>query len=127
MAIDTKAHVLFIGCRKPAKMIVMSEADGKVIADLPIGAGVDATKFYAGHAFASAGDGTLTVVGEKAGKYEVLQTVKTPNGARTMGVDEGTGKVYLPTAEFEAPAAGAPPSRPKAKPDSFMIVEVGRK
>jgi len=127
MAIDTKAHVLFIGCRKPAKMIVMSEADGKVIADLPIGAGVDATKFYAGHAFASAGDGTLTVVGEKAGKFEVLQTVKTPSGARTMGVDEGTGKVYLPTAEFEAPAPGAAPGRPKAKPDSFMIVEVGQK
>jgi DNA-binding beta-propeller fold protein YncE len=127
MAVDTKAHVLFIGCRKPAKMIVMSEADGKVIADLPIGAGVDATKFYAGHAFASAGDGTLTVVGEKAGKFEVLQTVKTPSGARTMGVDEGTGKVYLPTAEFEAPAPGAAPGRPKAKPDSFMIVEVGQK
>jgi DNA-binding beta-propeller fold protein YncE len=126
MAIDTKGHHLFIGCRKPAKMIVMNTADGKVIADLPIGAGVDATKFYAGNAFASAGDGTLTVVGEKAGKFEVLQTVKTPNGARTMGVDEGTGKIYLPTAEFEAPVPGAA-GRPKAKPDTFMIVEVGQK
>jgi len=127
MAIDPKGHHLFIGCRKPAKMIVMNTADGKVIADLPIGTGVDATKFYAGLAFASAGDGTLTVVSEKGGKFEVVQTVKTPNGARTMGVDEGTGKIYLPTAEFEAPAPGAAPARPRAKPDTFMIVEVGQK
>jgi hypothetical protein len=69
----------------------------------------------------------LTVVGEKSGKFEVLQTVKTPNGARTMGMDEGTGKIYLPTAEFEPPAPGAAPARPRAKPDTFMIVEVGQK
>jgi hypothetical protein len=57
----------------------------------------------------------------------VLQTVKTAVGARTMGVDEGTGKIYLPTAEFEAPTPGASPGRPRPKPDTFMIVEVGRK
>jgi DNA-binding beta-propeller fold protein YncE len=39
MALDKKTHRLFIGCRKPQKMIVMSTDDGKVIADLPIGAG----------------------------------------------------------------------------------------
>jgi len=33
----------------------------------------------------------------------------------------------LPTAEFEAPAPGAAPGRPKAKPDTFMIIEVGEK
>ena len=126
MAVDPKGHHLFIGCRKPAKMIVMNEADGKVVADLPIGVGVDATKFHAGRAFASSGDGTLTVVGEKAGKFDVEQTVKTPTGARTMGIDDATGKIYLPTAEFETPSPGAT-GRPKAKPDSFMIVEVGAK
>ena len=53
MAIDRKTHRLFVGCRNPQKLIVMSAEDGKVLADLPIGAGVDATKFHAGHAFAS--------------------------------------------------------------------------
>jgi hypothetical protein len=43
-----------------------------------------------------------------------------------MGVDDATGKLYLPTAEFETPALGAT-GRPKAKPNTFMIVEVGRK
>src|ERR1700688_241882 len=84
LSIDTAKRRLFIGCRNPQKLIVMSTDDGKVLADLPIGAGVDATKFHAGHAFASCGDGTLTVAVEKAGKFEVDQVVKTPAGARTM-------------------------------------------
>lgn len=127
MAIDRKAHRLFIGCRNPQKLIVMNTEDGKVIADLPIGAGVDATKFHAGHAFASCGDGTLTVAAEKAGRFEVEQVVKTPKGARTMGVDDATGKLYLPTAEMEQPAPGSPSQRPRPKSDTFMIVEVGQK
>jgi DNA-binding beta-propeller fold protein YncE len=126
MSIDRKNHVLFIGCRNPQKMIVMSTADGKVVASLPIGAGVDATKEHAGLAFASCRDGSLTVVGQKEGKYDVLQVVKTPEGARTMGVDPSTNTIYLPTSEFEAPAPGANPARPKMKPDSFMIVVVGQ-
>ena len=36
MALDKKTHRLFIGCRKPQKMIVMSTEDGKVLSDLPI-------------------------------------------------------------------------------------------
>jgi DNA-binding beta-propeller fold protein YncE len=127
MAIDRKTHRLFIGCRNPQKLIVMSTVDGKVIADLPIGAGVDATRFHDGHAFASCGDGTLTVAVEKAGKFEVEQVVKTPNGARTMGLDDSTFSLYLPTAEFEAPTPGAASRRPRPKPDTFIIVEVGKK
>ena len=122
MAIDPKTHRLFIGCRNPQKLIVMSTDDGKVLADLPIGAGVDATGFDAGLAFASDGDGSLIVAAEKAGKFEVAQSVKTPTGARTMGIDSATHKVYLPAAEFEALQPGE--RRPKMKPDSFMIIEV---
>jgi DNA-binding beta-propeller fold protein YncE len=126
MAIDTKTHRLFIGCRKPQKMIVMSTDDGKVIADLPIGAGVDATKVDAGQAFASCRDGSLAVVGETSpGKFEIVQTVKTPIGARTMGIDTSTHRIYLPTAEFEEPKPGAT-GRPAMKPGSFMIVVVAQ-
>jgi YVTN family beta-propeller protein len=126
MALDRKTHRLFIGCRNPQKLVVMSTEDGRVIASLPIGAGVDATAVDDQKAFASCGDGTLIVVGEKAGKFEVEQVVKTPNGARTMGLDAMTHRLYLPTAEFEATEPGAAARRPRAKPDTFMIVEVGR-
>jgi hypothetical protein len=122
LSMDVAKHRLFVGCRRPQKLIVMSADDGKVLADLPIGAGVDATKF-AGDAFASCGDGTLTVAREPdAGKFEVVQTVATPRGARTMGIDPKSRTLYLPTAEFEPPSQ--PQSRPRPKPGSFMIVVV---
>jgi hypothetical protein len=122
MALDSRNHLLFIGCRDPQKLIVMSTEDGKVVADLPIGAGVDATKIDGAQALASCGDGTLTVVDQKNGKYEVEQVVKTADGARTMGVDPSTHTIYLPTAELQPPAPGQ--RRPRPKPDTFMIVEV---
>ena len=72
MSIDPDKRRLFIGCRKPQKLIVMSTDDGQVLADLPIGPGVDATHFDGGDAFASCRDGSLTVARETAaGKFEV--------------------------------------------------------
>lgn len=113
MTIDTKTRRLFIGCRKPQKLIVMSTETGKVVADLPIGDHVDAVKLDSGHVFASCADGTLAVARETSpGKFEIVQTVKTPPGARTMGVDPTTHKIYLPTAE--------------TAPRAFIIVEVAR-
>ena len=122
MAIDPAAHRLFIGCRNPQKLVVMNDETGKIEAALPIGAGVDATAAGAGLAFASAGDGTLTVAAEKAGAFDVQQTVKTPTGARTLGMNAETHRLFLPTAEMEPATTG----RPRPKPDTFMIVVVGQ-
>ena len=118
MAIDPHNHRLFIGCRNPQKLIVMDTDTGKVEAALPIGAGVDAALFIDGQAFASCHDGSLTVIGERDGKFEIQQVVKTLEGARTMGGIRG--HIYLPTAELEPAATG----RPKPKPGTFMIVHV---
>ena len=124
MAIDEKNHRLFIGCRRPQKLIVMSTEDGRILANLPIGAGVDATKFDQGQAFASTGDGRLSVVAETSpGNFEVVQTVDTRRGARTMGIDTSSHTIFLPTAEFEEAAPG---TRPAMKPDTFMILVVSR-
>src|SRR5260370_9753242 len=98
MAIDTKTHRLFIGCRKPQKLIVMSTDNGKVLSDLPIGAGVDATKVDAGQAFASCRDGSLAVASETSpGKFEIVQTVKTPQEPSTIGKDPPTHPIHPPT------------------------------
>ena len=122
MSMDRGHRRLFIGCRKPKTLVVMSADDSKVVASLPIGAGVDATRFD-GDAFASCRDGTLSVARETSpGKFEIVQVVKTPVGARTMDIDPATHTLYLPTAEFLPPADAG--SRPAAKPDSFMIVVV---
>ena len=126
LSIDPAKKRLFVGCRNPQKLIVMSTDDGKVLGDLPIGAGVDATKFDGSQAFASCRDGRLFIAGETSpGKFEIMQTVTTPVGARTMDVDAQAHKVYLATAEFEEQKPGAT-GRPSAKPGSFMIVVVAR-
>jgi DNA-binding beta-propeller fold protein YncE len=121
LSIDPVKGRLFVGCRKPQKLIVMSTDDGKVLSDIPIGAGVDATG-YAGDVFASCRDGTLTVAREtSSGKFELAQTVTTALGARTMGVDASTHSLYLPTAEF-GPAVEN--KRPMPMPGTFKVVVV---
>jgi hypothetical protein len=123
MSIDRANHRLFIGCRNPQRLVVMNSQSGKVEAALPIGSGVDATVADAGFAFASAGDGNLAVAAEKSGKFDVVQTVKTPTSARTMGLDPQTHRLYLAAAESEPGTNG----RPHPKPNTFMIVVVATK
>jgi hypothetical protein len=121
MAIDTRNGRLFIGCRGPQKLIVMSAKSGQVLSDLPIGDSVDAIKLVAGQAFASTAGAQLFVAGEAApGKYSIVQTVKTGEGARTMGVDSATRRIYLPAAEYETGAN----NRRVQKPGTFMILVV---
>ena len=127
MSIDTEKHRLFIGCRKPQKLIVMSTDDGKVLASLPIGDTVDATKIDGGLVFASCRDGSLTVARETSpGKFEIIQTVKTGPGAATMELDSKTHTIYLPTAEFEQPKPGTT-GRAAMKPGTFTILVVSRR
>jgi hypothetical protein len=88
---------------------------------------VDATKFDGKNIFASTREGKLTVASENAsGKFEVVQTLMTAVGAKTMDVDSETQKAYLPTAEFEEQKPGST-GRPKSKPGTFMIVVVAAK
>jgi DNA-binding beta-propeller fold protein YncE len=123
MAMDPKRRRLFVGCRKPQKLIVMSAEDGKVLADLPIGAGVDATQFDNGYIFASCRDGSLAIAQETSvGKFQIVQNLKTRPGAKTMAIDPTTHTVFLPTAEFGEQTDAR--SRPIAKPETFMMVVV---
>ena len=122
MSMDPVNRRLFVGCRKPQKLIVMSADDGKMLADLPIGAGVDATQFD-GDIFASCRDGTLAVARETSpGKFAIVQTLATKQGAKTMGLDPTTHTLYLPTAESVPGSIGK--SRPAPQPGSFMIMVV---
>jgi DNA-binding beta-propeller fold protein YncE len=117
MAMDRKANRLFIGCRNQ-KLIIMSAEDGRVAADLPIGAGVDATVFANDAIFASCGDGTLAVIRETVpGKFEVVQGVKTAPRAKTMAFDSNSGNIFLPTADGQGRSQ---------IPGSFRVLVVGR-
>lgn len=125
LGIDAAGKNLVVGCRKPQKLLIMSADDGQIVADLPLGAGVDAAAFAGADALASCADGSLTVARADAnGQWAVAQTLQTQKGSRTMGVDPKTGSVYLPAADFEETKG---PGRPKAKPGTFRVLVVERK
>jgi DNA-binding beta-propeller fold protein YncE len=131
LAIDRKNRRLFAGCDN--KMMAVVDADtGKVITTPAIGDGVDANGFdpATGLAFASCGEGVLTVVHEDSpAKFSVVDNVTTQPGARTMALDEKTHNVYLVTAKFgppPAPTADNPHPRRTILPDSFVVLVFGK-
>jgi DNA-binding beta-propeller fold protein YncE len=127
LALDLDHRRLFAGCSN--KLMAVVDADsGKVITTLPIGSGVDATAFDPGlqYAYASNGEGTLTVVHEDAkDKFAVVENIPTQRGARTMALDPATHQVYLATADFgppPPPTPGQPRQRPAIVPNTFVVL-----
>jgi DNA-binding beta-propeller fold protein YncE len=127
MAIDTGHRRLFSGCRSGVMAISDYQA-GKVVATAPIGAGVDGVGFDAasGDAFAANADGTLTVIHQDApDQYRVVQTLQTAPGARNMGLDPTSHRVFLVSAKFgPAPANGR--GRGPVLPGTFALMVVER-
>ena len=112
-------------------MGVVDSNSGKSVAAPGIGDGPDAAGWDAAHklAFASCGEGVLSVVDASAAGYPTIETLPTQRGARTMAYDSTTDRVYLATAEFgPRPAATAenPRPRPSIIPGSFTVIVVGR-
>ncbi|HTA49202.1 MAG TPA: YncE family protein [Verrucomicrobiae bacterium] len=131
LSIDRKNRRLFVGCDN--KMMAVVDADsGKVLATPAIGDGVDATTFddETGLAFASCGEGVLTVVREESpDKFSVAENVPTQAGARTLALDSKTHNVYLVTAKFGPPPAATadnPHPRRSILPDSFVVLVVSK-
>jgi YVTN family beta-propeller protein len=120
LSIDRKNRRLFVGCGNK-KMAIIDADNGRLVASEPIGDGCDATAFdpALGFAFASAGDGTITVVKEDGGGgFTVIQTVTTQKGARTMAVNPKTHQLFTVTANV-----GPRPER-KVEPDSFVVLAI---
>lgn len=128
LAIDKKNMRLFSVCSN-GKMVVVDSNSGEVIATLEIGQGPDAAAFdpQLNLAFSPNGkDGTLTIVKQQSPQqYNVIQTVATVPGARTMALDPKTHTVYLVTAKPKAPAPGQPqPRRRTYEPGTFELLIV---
>ncbi len=131
LAMDTRNRRLFVGCDNKVMAVVNADT-GKVLATPAICEGVDATAFddETGLAFASCGEGVLTVVREEsAGKFSVAENVPTQPGARTLALDSKTHNVYVVTAKFgppPAPTADNPHPRRSILPDSFVVLVMGK-
>jgi DNA-binding beta-propeller fold protein YncE len=106
LAIDPALHRLIVGCGN-SKMLAIDSTNGKVVASLDAGQGIDAAAFDPGThlAFVSAGgSGTVTVARLDADKLTPVQTLTTERGARTMTVDTATHKIYLSNAKSRTDA-----------------------
>ncbi|HEV2689120.1 MAG TPA: hypothetical protein VGV35_11210 [Bryobacteraceae bacterium] len=86
MALDEANHRLFLGCRKPAKLVVLDTGNGKEVASVDITGDTDDLFYDATlkRIYVSGGAGSISVVQQKdADRYEVTATVPTGAGART--------------------------------------------
>ena len=130
MAIDTRHRRLFSGCRS-GEMAVSDYRSGRVITTLPIGRGVDGAGYdpVTRDAYASNADGTLTVIHQDTpDTYHVVENVQTAQGARTMGLDPASHRLYVVSARFgpvPAESTATNPRRwPPILPGTFMVMVV---
>jgi len=129
LAIDLSGQRLFAGCANRV-MAVVDARSGRTLGTAPIGAGVDGAKYDSGthQAFASCGEGVLSVIASGAGgKPEVAQSLPTQRGARTLALDEHAHRLFLVTASLgPAPPATAdnPHPRPTILPGTFRVLVV---
>jgi DNA-binding beta-propeller fold protein YncE len=121
MALDIPTHRLFVGAGKA--MVMMDSTNGKVVANVPICAGTDSTWYDAANklAFSSCRDGKITVAHVDGDKLSVVQTIETSQGSKTMALDSGTHKLYVPAAK---PLGGGARGN---DPNSFHVLVYSRK
>ncbi len=126
IAMDRGAHRIFAGCSKNS--VVVDATNGKVVAQIANGNGVDALGWDQGQKLMyipASRDGNVTVVHEDSpDKYTVVATVATQLGAKTISVDEASHAVYEFTPEYgpaPAPAPGAPAPTGRYGPRGPMI------
>ena len=130
LAFDVAGARLFPVC-DGKKMGVADAKTGKTLATAAIGDGPDAAGWDPAHklAFASCGEGILSVVNAGAHGYPTIESLPTQKSARTMAYDPATDRVYLVAAEFGPRPAATPDNprpRPTIVPGSFVVLVVGR-
>lgn len=86
MALDSKNHRLFIGCRNPAKLLVINSESGNIVSQINIDSDTDDVfyDYQCNQIFVSCGSGYVDVIKQDGpDKYEVTSRVESRSGART--------------------------------------------
>lgn len=114
IAMDRGANRLFVGCG--TQSLVVDPSNGRIVAQIPNGDGVDALGYDASQKliYIPAGRaGNVTVAHmDSPDKYTVVATVESFAGAKTIGVDPVKHMAYLFQPEYgpaPTPPAGTPP------------------
>jgi len=98
MAIDEQHHHLFIGCRKPARLLVLDMDSGNVIASTPCVGDTD-DLFYdpdRKRIYISGGEGAITIIQQNGpDQYQPVGNQSTAPGARTSFFSPEMKALYL--------------------------------
>ena len=123
LSIDVQGARLFVGCRNQ-RLAVVDSASGHLLATQPVGKGCDATAYDASRqeAYASSGDGTITVLSTT--DYSVRQVVQTQPSARTMAVDPVHHRLFTVAAQQDP--APTDNGRPRLLPGTFSLLTIAR-
>jgi DNA-binding beta-propeller fold protein YncE len=96
--LDEERHRLFVGCRQPARMIVLDTASGKPVANIDISGDTD-DLFYdpaRKRVYVSSGDGSINVIDQRdADHYQIRRRIPTVAGARTSAFSVALNEFYL--------------------------------
>jgi sugar lactone lactonase YvrE len=97
MALDRDKQHIYIGCRKPAMVIALDAKTGKELWGCEIPADIDDLFFDAKRMrlYASCGEGSLAILEEKGGRFELVEKLPTAKLARTCFFDSDSGRLYL--------------------------------
>ena len=98
MALDEADHRLIVGCRNPAKLLILDTETFSTIAALDIVGDTDDVFYDAANkrTYVSGGEGYVTVIKQtSANDYEVSGQVATARGARTSFFATQTGRLYV--------------------------------
>lgn len=102
MALDEPNHRLFIGCRQPARLVVLSTEIGKLVADLTISGDIDDLFYDAARKrlYLSCGEGALdTIEQTNPDTYTRVSQLRTAPGARTCFFSPSLDHLYLAVPE----------------------------
>jgi DNA-binding beta-propeller fold protein YncE len=125
LAVDRVHHRVFAACGNE-KLAVVDSDTGRVVATPAIGSDPDGALFdpRTRRIFTSNRDGTLSVLREVTpDRYETLQTLATQPGARTLAMDEKTGRIFMPTARTKEASAGG--AAAPILPQTFVLLVAG--
>ncbi len=97
MTLDEAGHRLFIGCRKPAKMLVYDLASGKETGQAEIVGDTDDLFFdtQRKRVYVAGGDGFIDVLDATGAQPSRLARITTAAGARTGLFSQQQGRFYL--------------------------------
>jgi DNA-binding beta-propeller fold protein YncE len=108
MALDETAHRLFVGCRKPARLVAFDTVTGKEVNDVEISGDTD-DLFYdpkTKRVYISCGEGFIDVIAQRGpDRYERTNRIPTRAGARTSFFSVERREFYLAVPQHGSDSA----------------------